>query len=438
MSGAAAVEHGRLKIRLSTKAARLAIACVALITSTYLLTGCFYGPRSLEKTHNEYTVSVKKVTEEQLLRTLVYLRYNESPVGLDITSIAAQYEASVGLESEPIFINQFDGGFFQTLNQVLFTLNASFSNRPTFSLVPSDEGEDIRRFLSPITGENLIVLTQTSWPVSTILRLYVERINGVPNAVAASGPPRPIEADFERFMRVTEILEFLKEREMSTISIELEPVDIGSPVAADAITPNIMLDAVKNDMEYRKSEDGDTWQLVKLNPKIKLRLNPATRDAPEVNELIQLLNLDPDRDSYELMVTRRATLDPGKFPGPPKKDIEIVTRSTAQVLFYLSNGIDIPTEHIVQGLTFSPHNDMCWPSDRRQLTEGLFQIQQCKGRLRPPENAYVAIKYRGYWFYIDDRDWQTKQTFVLLLKIGRLDFTRQALGGPALTLQVGR
>jgi hypothetical protein len=59
-----------------------------------------------------------------------------------------------------------------------------------------------------------------------------------------------------------------------------------------------------------------------------------------------------------------------------------------------------------------------------------------------PEHAYVAVQYRGYWFYVDDRDHASKATFNLMLKLARLDLgavdTRPGQARPILTLPVGR
>ena len=54
-------------------------------------------------------------------------------------------------------------------------------------------------------------------------------------------------------------------------------------------------------------------------------------------------------------------------------------------------------------------------------------------------NAYVAVKYRGWWYSIDDRDAQSKVTFTIILQLSRLDLRRRPPGGgPLLTLPVGR
>ena len=73
---------------------------------------------------------------------------------------------------------------------------------------------------------------------------------------------------------------------------------------------------------------------------------------------------------------------------------------------------------------------------RRELTRGLFEVHACKGH-KPPPTAYVAIKNRGYWYYIDDRDQASKSTLTLVLQLSRLDFGTQKATGPILTLPVG-
>jgi hypothetical protein len=56
---------------------------------------------------------------------------------------------------------------------------------------------------------------------------------------------------------------------------------------------------------------------------------------------------------------------------------------------------------------------------------------------RPP-GALLAVRSRDSWFYIDDRDFRSKATFVLLSQIYALQGVPPATGSPALTLPVGR
>jgi hypothetical protein len=67
--------------------------------------------------------------------------------------------------------------------------------------------------------------------------------------------------------------------------------------------------------------------------------------------------------------------------------------------------------------------------------DDLFVIRTSEDR---PERAAVAIRHRGYWFYVADDDASSKATFLLLhdlfsLQAGDVEETK-----PVLTLPVGR
>jgi hypothetical protein len=61
--------------------------------------GCTFGPKALERSHAPYNEAVKQVAEQQLLLNIVRLRYNENPMRLDVSAIAAQYELNAAAEA---------------------------------------------------------------------------------------------------------------------------------------------------------------------------------------------------------------------------------------------------------------------------------------------------------------------------------------------------
>src|SRR5262245_59462 len=89
--------------------ARPAVLFGARLVVCLALSGCAFGPKALERSHGRYQESVRLVAEEQLLRNLVHLRYNEPPLALNISSIAAQYELSGGAEARPFFSTEATG-----------------------------------------------------------------------------------------------------------------------------------------------------------------------------------------------------------------------------------------------------------------------------------------------------------------------------------------
>ncbi len=400
--------------------------------------GCAFGPRVLEKTHGRYQESVRQVDEEQLLRNIVHLRYSEVPLELTVSSIATQYELAGAAEARPFFVAPNPGShpFFRTFTSILPDVSVSGANRPTITLVPGDTGETIQRFLTPVPTETLVFLSETSWPVAVILRLWVERLNGVPNAVTASGPARGVISDYERFRRLANLFQYVQDHEMASIRTELRETELSGPVPAGTVTAATVVDAAKAGMEYRPREDGQTWALVRKESKLMIRVNPSALESPELEEMTRLLNLRPNQLYYDVVVAPGTVPDPLLYPRPPSADLRITPRSTAQVFFYLSNGVEVPCEHLECGLA-KPTSDAEGRSmDGRELTRGLFEVHACKGH-KPPPTAYVAIKNRGYWYYIDDRDQASKSTLALVLQLSRLDFRTQKATGPILTLPIG-
>jgi hypothetical protein len=414
------------------------IFCGSVMAGSF--SGCAFGPRVLEKTHGRYQESVRQVDEEQLLRNLVHLRYSEVPLALNVSSIATQYELAGAAEARPFFIapNPSNSNIvFRTFTSILPDLSVSGANRPTITLVPGDTGETVQRFLTPVPMETLLFLTETSWPVAVIFRLWVERLNGVPNAVTASGPARGVISDYQRFRRLAELFQYAQDHEMASIRTELRDTELSGPIPAASVNAATVVEAAKAGMEYRPSDDGPTWTLIRKQNKMMIRVNPEAIDSPEMEEMTRLMNLRPGQLYYDIVVAPGTVPDPLLYPRPPSAELRITPRSTSQVFFYLSNGVEVPCEHLDCGLARPTSDADGRPMDGRELTRGLFEVHSCKGH-KPPPTAYVAIKNRGYWYYIDDRDQASKSTLALVLQLSRLDFGTQKATGPILTLPVGR
>jgi hypothetical protein len=399
--------------------------------------GCGFGPMVLEKTHARFNEAVRRVDEEQLLRNLVRIRYNETPLKLGVSSIAAQYELAGSAEARPFFLAPNPSGTtFKKFADILPDVSVSGSNRPTITLIPAGSNS-IRRFLTPIAPETLVFLATTSWPVSPVFRLWVERLNGVPNAPSASGPQRDFAPNYRRFQRVAQLLQAAQDLELMTISSEEREADVGGPLPAALVNASAAVDAAKNGMEYRPQGDGSNWSLIRKDHRLVLELNPLAVSHPVIKELVSILNLEPGRMRYDIVVASNA-LDPRNYPRSPSKELVITPRSNTQVYYYLTNGIEVPPEHIAAGLVRPATLPDGTPFDGHDLTAGLFTVHAAKGH-KPPPNALIAVKEHGYWYYIDDRDQETKVTFALVLQLSRLDFgLQEPTGGPFLTLPVGR
>lgn len=421
----------RLVYRMRSLISNLFVTAVALVCC-----GCSFGPKAIEHTHGRYAEAVQRVEEEQFLTNVVRLRYTEASTEIAVSAIAAQYEASIGVEARPFFGSEsVSGPVFRSFSTVLPFGSVGGASRPTISLTPQNDGAAVRRFLTPITADTLVFLGQAGWPVSSVLRIWIDGINGVPNRVALSGPQRDVPPNFERFRWATELLQAAQDQDLISVHGEDRVSEVSGPLPAEAVTAEAVVEAAKEGFEYRPREIDGAWALVKRERRIIMQVNPAGRGSRELAELAGLLNLKPGLDRYEVTLAAGVP-DPARNPTEPTSALQFAPRSTAQALFFLANGVEVPMQHLAAGLVRQPLDG----TDPTEATRGIFRVFTCAGHKHtPPPTAYVAVLYRDHWFYIDDRDHDSKATLLLMLQLRRLDFNRQQLGSvPALTLPVGR
>ena len=115
--------------------------------------------------------------------------------------------------------------------------------------------------------------------------------------------------------------------------------------------------------------------------------------------------------------------------------VRIETRSLLGVMYYLSQGIDIPQDHVAEGRVTLTRDTMGNVFDWKKLTGDLMQIHSSENR---PGSAAIAIRHRGRWFYIDDTDLSSKSTFSLLAQIFSLQAGKIASTAPLLTIPIGQ
>jgi hypothetical protein len=409
-----------------------------------LLSGCAFGPRVLESSHGRYQESIKQVQDEEFLRNVVRLRYTESYNHLDVASITAQYELTAGAEARPFFLapNPSDHGVFKNFTSVLPDVTVSGANRPTISLIPGDDAETVQRLLRPVTTESLLFFAESGWPIGTVFRLWLDSANMVPNAEPSrgAGPLRVSEPDYLRFRRATDLIQSLMQGRAATFAVEVRAKPQGVPVPMDKVTAEAQIEASKNGLECVPGADPGTFMLVRHDRKMVLKIDPMALATPEYLELCDLFWLQPGLTQYD--VTQGASPPyPASVPPERRTTLDIMPRSTVQALIYMSHGVSVPPEHMAAGLAGSTIGIEGQVFDWRQVTDGIFAVCSAKQHRRP-EHAYVAVKYRDYWFYIDDRDHASKATFNLMLQLTRIDLggadTRSAKARPILTLPVGR
>jgi len=404
---------------------------LASMAACALICGCAsFGPNSLQQTRLQYNEVVKVTTEEQLLLNIVRLRYSDTPSSLAVSTIAAQFERSQNLQLTPFFTSA-GADVNRSFTAILPQVGVGAADRPTMSLTPLDDQEFTRKLFTPMTLDGIIYLAKTTWPISTVFRLYLENLNWVSNAQSASGPTPKDPPEVLDFLRGVTALQSLQDRGRVVFGQEERIEAVGGPLPAASVAARDVLEAAKSGYEYRQDEKTGSWTLTRKTTAPVLLVDPLIGFSPDIMAFTTTFHLKPGLSKYDIT---QETTNPFSSTSPEGvTSVDLETRSLLQVLYYVSHGIDIPPEHAERNMLTITREPSGEPYDWARVMQGLFRVRWAKGDERPPR-AHVAVQYRGYWFYIDETDQDTKATFSLLMELSRLELAGKAGPGPVLTL----
>lgn len=369
------------------RSARRARALLLLVALPWIgsISGCVMGPKLLPKTRFNFNEAIAQSWGQQLLLNLVRLRYRDNPVFLEVGSIVSSYSfnanSSIGLNVGDDGGGPwgYDGGG-----------GIEYNESPTVTYSPLQGEEFTNRLLTPISPNVLVLLSQSGWSVERLFLCCVQRMNGLSNALGASGPTPSYVPSYQDFRRTASLFRELQVRERLFVDAE---------------------------------GDGES-KAETLRMRFILPATGDSEDLAKVHEIRELLGLDPSRSEFRI-VSALAPRSSG--------EIAISPRSLLSVLFFLSQAVEVPEVHAQEGrVTVTRYADGT-PFAWKQLTGDIFRVQVSSDE---PKDAAVKIPYRGHWFWIADNDLSSKTTFNLLTYLFSLKAGSQDLRQPLLTLGV--
>jgi hypothetical protein len=403
------------------------LGIVVVLASVTGFGGCA-GPKAIRHTRIRYNEVVRDTNDEQLLMNIVRLRYADSPVFIDLPNITSQFEVSGRGSYFGGFGNQYHGHSNLGFGEL------SLRDTPTLSYHPR-EGREIAKALLTTLSADLFNVVNAGVDLEQLLLLTVNDINDVSNARGATLMTPKVPEDNTSFVRGIRLFESLRQRDGTELGIETdEEADAASdPIAKSAVQGRDLVSAFKDGYVYRARGDGQVT-LLKRERELHLRIRPAFVHSPEMEELARIFGLIPGQSQYRLKSelteeTNRA------LPNPLGNDtIYLNMRSVLQVMMFLSKGVCIPEEHLRTGTaptTFGPDG---MPFDWTPITAGNFFVHAQKHK---PKDAEVAVKYRGYWFYVASNDVRSRASLAFLELLFALQESDGKNVGPLLTLPVG-
>lgn len=336
-------------------------------------TGCSVGPDTVARDRFNYGEALATSQREEILQNLVRLRYVESPIFLNISTVVNQYSIEGSIDAG------FGWAFGSSGSGTTNTIGGEgrYYDRPTITYAPMSGDQFVEAYLRPILPQSLMTLVQSGYQIDFLFPLMLQSINGHGNANHMARQDRFASPKFTR------IVELMNSLQLSgTLRVRAFPSTPSVPTARvylEWVTPT----------------------------------DPA--GVAEVQELVELLGLPPDLQRAEVV-----------FGEPVEGKIALITRSAMAILLDVASYIDIPPEDVERGLV---RRGM--PSDQRRRAPMRIHSGEDE-----PTGAYVAIQHRDTWFWIAEDDVDSKICFLALVILSNIS-QQSTGGGPVLTIPAG-
>ncbi|MBU4371271.1 MAG: hypothetical protein KKH02_12440 [Proteobacteria bacterium] len=341
-----------------------------------VLSGCAsVGPGSVSRDRFDYNATLTESWKRQILVNIVKIRYVEPVFFVDVGQIVAGYSLETGINA---------GGAatlsnFNTSVSIETGLSGKYTDRPTITYVPMTGNAFVKSMLTPFSPENMMFAVQSGIPADMLFKLGVASINGLRNRSAPIAGFRPAE---QKFLRVVDVLRSLQ------------------------ISGAIHMKTIKG-KDNQASSNISFWS------------KGATAEiASQVRELCDLLGLDPGADKYRLVY--------GIVP-ENNREIAIQTFPMMHLLSFLAARVEVPEEDIREGRASPGVREAKGITDNN----GRFGIKCSDSK---PQDAFVSVAYRNRWFWVDDRDLESKRAISLIMLIFTLTDTGKQESLPQITI----
>jgi len=335
------------------------------------ITACAHlGPGTVVVDRFDYNTAIADSWKEQTLLNIVKIRYEDLPIFLDVSSIVTGYSLDTGATIGGQITGVGGAGNYGSVNGA-----ATYSQHPTITYTPMTGDKFLQGLITPIDPIRIFFLIQAGYSADFILSLTVESLNGVRNRSTLGGTVRPADPEFAR------VLQLLREVQLEGgVGVRIE----------------------------ESKEKGSTTLLFFRRD----NLTASTREA--LAEIRRLLHLPATGDRFIL------TYSP--MPGGPG-ELSVSSRSMLQVLMAFASYVEVPQEDL--------HNKVVAPAFERSADQEVGRIRSGSTK---PANAFAAVHYRGYWFWVDDSAWATKRALTTVMFFFTLTETDTGQRVPLVTI----
>jgi len=341
-----------------------------------LLAGCSgIGPKTIPRDRFDYSAAISDSWQNQMLLNMVKLRYAETPVFVDVTSVISQYAIEGQINLGATLNNPLAGGSdTQSVGGI-----GRYIDRPTITYAPLSGEKFAKTLMTPIPPPAVFFLIQAGWPVDFVFRSCVRSVNTIQNRSGSQMLRHEAEPEFYRLVSLL--------RDIQKSGAVGMRVEVG---------------------ENKREATVFTFRQRNIDPAVESKISSVKR----------LLGLDPGQPEFRVV-----------YGSAPRNNTEmaVLSRSILEIIVELSSYIDVPEAHVAEGRSYP------MLMDQMDVSKEFGPLIEIHSQTDPPQDSYVSVRHRGYHFWIDDRDLRSKQMFSFVMLLFTLVEPKAALA-PLVTI----
>lgn len=350
-------------------------ATALLLCWTLAFNGCAIrvGPKTVRRDRFDYAGAISESWKQQMLMNMVRMRYLDSPMFLEIAQVVASYtfEASGSVGGT---------GWNGTSSDFVGAASGRWAESPTITYNPLFGEKFTKDLLQAIPPATLLSLVQSGWPADAVLYVGARSINGIKsgtriNLIRQSEDPR--------YQELLTLLTLQQQSGHFGLRVEAKEGGLGGIITLQ-----------RGEMDDEASRRSDAIRAI--------------------------LKLDPTVDEFRLAYGSMAR---------DNREIAILTRSMLEILAEAASGVEVPASHVSEGRVL--------PNARQVESQAAAKFAvnvRCSAQRPPAGDAFVSVKYRDHWFWVDDKDVRAKRGLGFLMILFTLAESSGAATPPVLTI----
>jgi hypothetical protein len=355
------------------------LAVTVLLSPVLANVGCQHiGPPTIAEDRVAYNEAIASSWKQQMLLNIVRLRYRDMAEFVDITSASQNYTLTGTTQAS-------FGASIYPWDKMMNTLMPSLmgtrtkSDNPTVLYTPQSGSDFTKNLIAPIKPPELFNLIEERY--HNVMKLTVISINDIRND--------PTNTKFKNVA--------------IAISEAYCKGDIRFPIEIDPDSKEKKVFMVIEEQDSKRSNPSEPCS---KDPRYLPRYRVPVYPVAFIREA---LRLKAAVTKFEIVVGGRPTKE---------TEIAVRTHSPISAMIWLS--------HYVPEMIGNAPTDTDPP------------LTVFSGPTKPPGDKYVAIKYRGNWFWIDWSDYRSSQAMIYLRTLLALADTGARPTAPVLTIPASR